>query len=665
VAERVLTLRELNRTTLLRQLLLRRERLPPVRAVERLAGLQTQRPSSPYLALWSRLEGFERGSLERSLLRRRIVKALLMRATMHLVSARDYPYLDAAVREARTLTRVRGTERPPDELVERIVALTRERPRTRTEIMKALGFHSRTLEVDKLRTYAWVMALGRLEQTPDSAVFGFRGSPAYEPAAHEHPPTAEAVAHAIRRYLAAFGPATRADVSHWSGVPIRDLEPGFDELHLRSFRDESGRELLDLPRAPLAEARVEAPPRLLPRWDELLLAHKDRTRVLPEEHRKAVIRKNGDVQQAFLVDGFVAGLWWQQDERIVLEPFAPLPRLANGSSRTRRHAWLPGSASVRRVLLGGHCSGGIKKALDNAAEFGMDAVQLFAQSPRTWRFPQHDPADLEAFRRRREELGIDAASIHAVYLLNLASPKKDFYEKSTATLCSTVDTACAIGAETVVFHVGSHQGAGFEASLERVVPALAHALERCDETTWLCMENAAGTGDTIGRSLEELAALYEAAGRHPRLGVCLDSCHLYASGYDVTDPAELDRVVEQLDETIGLDRLRCLHVNDSKTPLGSNRDRHDNIGDGLMGEKLGVFLAHPKFQELPAYLEVPGTDGHGPDLEQMTKLRKLYARATKRESRRTRAKASRATPTSGRAGSARASVGKRPAKRSK
>ena len=270
----------------------------------------------------------------------------------------------------------------------------------------------------------------------------------------------------------------------------------------------------------------------------------------------------------------------------------------------------------------------------------MDSVQLFAQSPRTWRFPDHDPADLEAFRARREELGIGAVAIHAVYLLNLASTKADFYEKSVDTLSKTVDAACAIGAEAVVFHVGSHQGAGFDAGLERVVPALAQALERCDDTTWLCMENTAGTGDTIGRSLEELAALYEALDHHPRLGVCLDSCHLFASGYDVTDPDALDGVVKQLDALIGLDRLRVLHVNDSKTPLGSNRDRHDNIGDGLMGNKLAVFLGHPKLQGLPALLEVPGADGHGPDLEQMTKLRKLYENATK-QSARTRGKKAR------------------------
>jgi Winged helix DNA-binding domain len=343
VAERVLTQRELNRTTLLRQLLLRRERLSPARAIERLAGLQAQLPSSPYLALWARLEGFERASLERALRQRRVIKALLMRATMHLVSARDYPCLDAAVREARTLIRARGTEPPPAELVERVVALARERPRTRTEIMEALGFHSRTEDVYEMRTYWWVMALGRLEQTPESAFYAFRGSPTYEPRDHEQSPRAEATAFAVRRYLAAFGPASRADVSQWSGVPIRDLEPGFERLRLRSLRDEQGRELLDLPRAPLAPADAPAPPRLLPRWDELLLAHKDRTRILPDEYRKTVIQRNGDVQQAFLVDGVVAGLWTRDGGRIAFEPFAPLPRTARREledEAARLEAWL-------------------------------------------------------------------------------------------------------------------------------------------------------------------------------------------------------------------------------------------------------------------------------------------------------------------------------------
>lgn len=343
MAERVLTQRELNRTTLARQLLLRRERLSPARAIERLAGLQAQLPSSPFLALWARLEGFERSALERALMRRGVVKALLMRATMHLVSGRDYPLLDSAVREARTLIRARGTEPPPDELVQRIVALARERPRTRTEIMQELGFHSRTQDPGEIRMLFWVMALGRLEQTPESAFYSFRGSPTYECRDHEHPPRAEATAFAIRRYLGAFGPATRADVSQWSGVPIRDLEPGFETLRLRSFSDEQGRELLDLPRAPLVAGDAPAPPRLLPRWDELLLAHKDRTRVLPDEYRKTVIHKNGDVQQSFLVDGVVAGLWRVDGNKVALEPFGPLPRAARREledEAARLQAWL-------------------------------------------------------------------------------------------------------------------------------------------------------------------------------------------------------------------------------------------------------------------------------------------------------------------------------------
>jgi deoxyribonuclease-4 len=293
------------------------------------------------------------------------------------------------------------------------------------------------------------------------------------------------------------------------------------------------------------------------------------------------------------------------------------------------------------MLLGAHCSGGIKKALDRAAELEIDSVQLFVQSPRAWRFPEHDPADLAAFRERRAELGIGGVLVHALYLVNLASPKADFYEKSVTTLCSTLDAACAIEAEAVVFHVGSHLGAGFEEAVERVAPALAQALEHCNDTTWLCMEDTAGAGGTIGRSLEELAALYDALDAHPRLGICLDTCHLYASGYDITDHGELDKLLKELDAEIGLDRLRCLHINDSKAPLGSNRDRHDNIGDGLMGEKLGVFLGHPQLQGLPAVMEVAGREGKGPDDEQVRKLRELHARATKRSARRRGTKARR------------------------
>jgi deoxyribonuclease-4 len=280
------------------------------------------------------------------------------------------------------------------------------------------------------------------------------------------------------------------------------------------------------------------------------------------------------------------------------------------------------------MLFGAHCSGGIKKSLDKALAMDADCVQLFVQSPRTWRFPNHDPKDLEGFRDRRAELDMPAL-VHSLYLVNLAAPDDAIYQKSIDTMRSTMDAACAIHAEGVVFHVGSHLGAGLEAGLERAVPALEQVLERCSERTWLLMENSAGAGGTIGRSIEELAILFDALDGHERLGVCLDSCHLYVSGVDVTDEASYDALLREVDERIGLDRLRALHANDAKAPLGSNRDRHDNIGAGEMGNGLGVFLAHPKVQRLPVVLEVPGADGHGPNADEIKKLRELHRRATK------------------------------------
>jgi len=286
------------------------------------------------------------------------------------------------------------------------------------------------------------------------------------------------------------------------------------------------------------------------------------------------------------------------------------------------------SRIVGAVLFGAHVSssGGIHTATDRIEALGGESVQIFTQSPRTWRPTNHPPENFERFKERRAEAGIQAVVCHALYLVNLASPKKDFYEKSVAALRNTVDVACAIEADGVIFHVGSHLGSGFEKGLERVVPALAETLERCSGPTWLLMENTAGAGGTIGRSVDELAAILDRLDGHPHLGICLDSCHLYASGYDVTDKDAFDLLLEEVDEKIGLDRLRALHVNDSQAPLGSNRDRHDNIGEGLLGEQLGVFLGHPSLQGLPAVLEVPGKDGQGPDKREMKKLRELHAR---------------------------------------
>ena len=288
------------------------------------------------------------------------------------------------------------------------------------------------------------------------------------------------------------------------------------------------------------------------------------------------------------------------------------------------------------MIVGAHCSGGIKRSLDKAKEISADAVQLFAQSPRAWRFPQHDPADLARFRERREELGLAAAFVHTLYLVNLASPDETIYEKSASVMRSTMETACAIEADGVVFHVGSHLGAGFEQGLERVVPALEGVLELCSERTWLLVENSAGAGGTIGRSVDELATIVDRLGRHPRLGICLDTCHLWVSGYDVTDSGEVDRLFEEVDTKIGLDRLRVLHVNDARDGLGSNRDHHANIGEGVLGDKLATMLGHPAVRDLPAVLEVPGPDDHGPDAAEIAKLKALYKKGAARRRRQKR-----------------------------
>ncbi|HKD94854.1 MAG TPA: deoxyribonuclease IV [Gaiellaceae bacterium] len=280
------------------------------------------------------------------------------------------------------------------------------------------------------------------------------------------------------------------------------------------------------------------------------------------------------------------------------------------------------------MQIGAHVSssGGIEKAIDRAVDIGADSVQVFTQSPRTWRPTNHDPASFERFREKRAEAGIGGVVCHALYLCNLAAPDDAVYEKSVAAMRNTMEVGNGIGADGVVFHVGSHLGSGFETGLERVVPAMEQVLELCSDETWLLMENSAGAGGTIGRSIEELAAIFERLDKHPRLGVCLDSCHLWVSGIDVTDPAALDGCLDELDSSIGLDRLRALHVNDAAAPLGSNRDRHANILEGGLGEKLGVFLSNPRLQELPAVLETAGPDNRGPDANEIRKTKELRER---------------------------------------
>lgn len=337
---RTLTLRELNRATLARQLLLERRRVGLVAAVERLAGLQAQWAPAPYVGLWTRVEGFRREALEQALLSRRIVRAVLMRGTIHLVSLADYGRFGAAVGPPPWL------RSDAADLGDRLHTAIREFgsvPRTRAEVMEYLA-HEHGVEPPNAEA-AWyaLRTRSRLTHAPESGLWRQNGRTRY--VSIEHPPAdpADARTDLVRRYLGAFGPATRADIAVWSGLRVRNLEPALEALEpLRRFRDEHGRELYDLPRAPLPGADAPAPVRFMPRFDNLVLSHKDRTRVLPEEYRPAVI-DGGWVRSTFLVDGTVAGAWEVEGGRVRIEPFAPLPRARRrevADEAARLEAWL-------------------------------------------------------------------------------------------------------------------------------------------------------------------------------------------------------------------------------------------------------------------------------------------------------------------------------------
>jgi hypothetical protein len=331
---RTLTLRELNRATLARQLLLRRHRISVTKAIERTAGLQAQWPPSPYLGLWSRVEAFRPEELVRAIRRRHVVKATLMRTTLHLVTASDYLAYAGIYRASR----IRALQRQLEALGEhadfaadgeRLAAFAAEQPRSRPELLALLGRPKLRIE-DRMPWLVWygLSAQAGLVNGPESSVWrshtaGGTFVPAREWLGAEGGADA---AHLVRRYLAAFGPASRADVARWTGMARSVVDRGFAGLQLRTFRDEGGRELVDLPRAPLPPPETHAPARLLPRFDNLVLSHDDRRRVLSDEHRAAVIQ-GGEVRATFLVDGLVAGTW-SFDGRVRLEPFAPIPRRA-------------------------------------------------------------------------------------------------------------------------------------------------------------------------------------------------------------------------------------------------------------------------------------------------------------------------------------------------
>jgi deoxyribonuclease IV len=283
------------------------------------------------------------------------------------------------------------------------------------------------------------------------------------------------------------------------------------------------------------------------------------------------------------------------------------------------------------VLFGAHVSsaGGISNAIDRVEAIGGNAVQIFTQSPRMWRPTAHSEEELERFRTRRREARVRHVACHALYLVNLASRDAEIRERSFEALCATMGTARGIEADAVVFHVGSHLGYGFEDAVEVVVSALRELLALTTDDLWLCLENTAGAGGTIGRSVSELAVLFDALDRHPRLGLCLDSCHWWASGVDVTDAGALGEALDELDERIGADRLRLLHVNDARTALGSNVDRHEVVAEGVLGDGLATFLGHPAFRELPAILETWPDEGLR--AQDIKLLRDLYRRGRRRK----------------------------------
>ena len=331
-----LTDRQLNRATLARQLLLERATLDPVAAVEAVGGLQAQEPASPYIALWARLQPFDPGAMSLALHDRALVKATLGRSTLHIVSAADYRASISAllaVTRSRWMQEQRGlpVERTLPELTHESLAFA-SRPRSNVELRDHAGTLGEPVPADEL--WRRIRRYGPFIHVPTDEVWSYGRRP-IQVAARSWLPEPEpdedaALEHLVRTHLRAFGPSRMADIAQWSGLAIRSLRRGLLRIEdVVTHEDARGRELFDLPGAPLPAEDMPAPPRLLPMWDETLLAYAERDRVLPEPYRKRVIVKAGDVLPTFTLDGYVAGLWWAESgddggTSIVFEPFEPL-----------------------------------------------------------------------------------------------------------------------------------------------------------------------------------------------------------------------------------------------------------------------------------------------------------------------------------------------------
>lgn len=276
------------------------------------------------------------------------------------------------------------------------------------------------------------------------------------------------------------------------------------------------------------------------------------------------------------------------------------------------------------MLIGGHVStrGGLDKAVDNAVAIGAEVIQTHPSPPQMWKPLRIDDPVVTSYRAKATAAGLRQHWFHAIYLVNLATDDPAMLEKSIASLVHYLDLAQRIGADGVIFHPGSHKGAGFDTSLGQMAGAMREVLARTDSPAALVIENSAGAGGCVGCTFEEVASLADAAGSD-RVRVCLDTAHCFASGYDLRTPTAIDATLRHFAETVGFDRLVAVHANDSRAPFQSNRDRHANIGAGEIGrEAFAVMLADPRLRVVPWILEVPGS-GEGPDLSQVNLLREL------------------------------------------
>src|SRR4051794_27358164 len=287
------------------------------------------------------------------------------------------------------------------------------------------------------------------------------------------------------------------------------------------------------------------------------------------------------------------------------------------------------------MLIGAHVStaGGLVEAHGRGVERGCKAIQVFNQSPRQWRPTRWKPDDVTAFLELMKGGPIESITIHAVYLINPATKDRDMRHKSAASLVHALRMGDDIGADGVVLHPGSTVGEPHDEAMKRCGEAFRSALEETEGCP-LLLEDTAGSGNTLGRSFSELAELIELGGGGERLGLCLDCCHMLASGFDITTAPKLAKVIDDCVEVVGMERVRCLHVNDSKTKLGSNADRHAPLGEGELGDKgCAAFLSEPRFEGLPALFEGPGVEGKAPakaDVGKAKKLRTAGLRSRKR-----------------------------------